>query len=273
MIPAFDTETPSSTVLEYNLPAAEWSEALPVGNGRLGGVVYGRTTTELIQLNENSVWFGGPQERTPHDALKNLERLRQLIRAGNHEEAEKLVQLAFFATPHSQRHYEPLGTFTMYFGHESAEIKNYRRWLDLESAITHVQYEYRGVQYKREVFASYPDNVLVIQLESSENTETILRLTRQSDVEYETDEFVDSIVAKDGNIVMRATPGGHKANPLSCVVNARCHCSGSVQAIGNCLVVKSRKAVIVISAQTSFRYEDYSSVCDLLLSLSVFNSL
>lgn len=255
------SKSPTSNTLEYNVPASEWSQALPIGNGRLGGMVYGRTSTELIQLNEDSVWYGGPQDRTPQDALKNLERLRKLIRAGDHTEAEKLIRLAFFATPHSQRHYEPLGTFTMEFGHDEAEVKNYRRWLDLETAITSVKYEYRGVEYSREVFASYPDNVLVIQLQSSEMTETTLRLTRTSELEYETNEYVDSIVAKDGNIVMRATPGGSQANPLSCVVNARCHCAGTVKAIGNCLVVKSRKAIIVLSAQTSFRYDDFSSVC------------
>jgi Glycosyl hydrolase family 65, N-terminal domain len=67
-------------------------------------MVYGRTATELLQLNENSVWYGGPQDRTPKDALKNLPRLRSLIRAGNHAGAEDLIRKAFFATPHSQRH-------------------------------------------------------------------------------------------------------------------------------------------------------------------------
>lgn len=143
-------------------------------------MVYGRTTTELLQLNENSVWYGGPQDRTPCDALKNLPRLRSLIRAGDHAEAETLVQRAFFAIPHSQRHYEPLGTLTLEFGHEEANIQNYRRALDVATAVTSVRYEHRGVKHLGEVFASYPDNVL-IQLESSEETEFTLRLTRFSE--------------------------------------------------------------------------------------------
>lgn len=227
-------------------------------------MVYGRTCTELLQLNENSVWYGGPQDRTPGDALKNLPRLRELIRTNQHAEAEKLVKRAFFATPHSQRHYEPLGTLTLELGHEQKDVTNYRRVLDLETAVTSVQYDHSGVHYSRKVFASQPDNVLVIQLESSEKTEFTIRLTRVSEREYETNEFVDSIVAKhvggNGRIEMQATAGGGKSsNSVSCVIQTRVEDHGAVEAIGNCLVAKSRKITIVISAQTTFRHEDYEA--------------
>jgi hypothetical protein len=256
-----ETFSPDTT-LYYNAPAKEWSEALPIGNGRLGAMVYGRTDTELLQLNENSVWYGGLQDRTPRDALKNLPRLRTLIRANQHAEAEKLVRRAFFATPHSQRHYEPLGTLTLEFDHEEKDVKNYSRVLNLETAITSVEYDHDGIHYSRSIFASQPDNVLVIQLESSEKTEVTIRLTRVSEREYETNEFVDSILAKNvshnGRVEMQATAGGGKpANSVSCVVQTRCEDDGVVEAIGNCLVVQSQKVTIVISAQTTFRSDDY----------------
>lgn len=104
--------------LHYTQPSKQWTEALPVGNGRLGAMVHGRTTTELLQLNEDSVWYGGPQDRTPRDAYRNLALLRQLIREGRHAEAEELVRTAFFASPASMRHYEPLGNCYLEFGHE-----------------------------------------------------------------------------------------------------------------------------------------------------------
>ena len=247
-----------STTLHYDAPAKEWSEALPIGNGRLGAMVYGRADTELLQLNENSVWYGGQQDRTPPDALKNLPRLRELIRTNQHAEAEKLVKRAFFATPHSQRHYEPLGSLTLEFGHEEKGVKNYRRVLDLETAVTSVEYDHNGIHYSRAIFASEPDNVLVFQLKASEKTEFTIRLTRVSEREYETNEFVDSIIARNvdqnGRIEMRATAGGGKnANSVSCIVQTRCEDDGVVEAIGNCLVVKSQKVTIVISAQTTFR--------------------
>jgi hypothetical protein len=249
-----------STTLHYNAPALDWEHSLPIGNGRLGAMVYGRTKTELIQLNENSVWYGGPQDRTPRDALTNLGRLRQLIRVGDHLGAEKLMRQAFFATPHSQRHYEPLGTLTLEFGHLEANVKSYRRELDLETAVKSVWYEHCGVEFSRQVFASYPDNVLVISLESSEKAEIIVRLTRVSEREYETNEFVDSINACDGTIVMHATPGGRGSNHLCCIVKAECQDDGEVEAIGNSLVVKSGKATIVLSAQTTFRHQDPEAV-------------
>jgi hypothetical protein len=261
--------SPSAT-LHFKAPASDWSQSLPVGNGRLGAMVYGRTTTELLQLNEDSVWYGGRQDRTPRDGLKNLPRLRSLIRAGDHSRAEDLIRKAFFATPHSQRHYEPLGTLTLELGHAEADVQNYRRDLDLSTAVASVRYEHRGVKHRREVFASCPDNVLVIQLESSEEMEFTLRLTRVSEREYETNEFVDSITAAKDSLVMQATPGGLGSNRLCCVTKVRCHDDGEIEAIGNCLVVISRKVTILVAAQTTFRHEDARSaaLADVQLALN-----
>lgn len=217
-------------------------------------MVYGRTVTELLQLNEDSVWYGGAQDRTPCDAFKNLPELREAIRAENHADAERIIKRAFYATPHSQRHYEPLGSLSLEFGHEPEDVINYTRTLDLETAVTSVRYEHRGVLHAREVFASEIDGVLVIQLDASEETEFTVRLTRVSEREYETNEFVDSIQANNGEIIMYATPGGRKSNELCCI--ARVESAGEIKAIGNCLVVKAKRTSIIISAHTTFRYED-----------------
>ena len=140
--------------LWYQQPARDWNEALPFGNGRLGAIVYGRTDTELLQLNADSLWYGGPQDRTPQDDLGFLPRLRQAIREGNHSESEELATLAFFANPINQRHYEPLGTLFLDFGHKSEGIAGYQRSLDLEKAVAHVRYQYQGAHFQRETFAS-----------------------------------------------------------------------------------------------------------------------
>lgn len=249
-------EKNSTSKLQYDTPANDWDYALPIGNGRLGAMVYGRTGTELLQLNENSVWYGGPQNRTPPDALKHLALLRQLIRRQDHLRAEKLMRRAFFASPHSQRHYEPLGTLTLEFDHAEEGVENYQRELDLDTAITSVQYKYGGIEFTRSVFTSYPDNVLVIELKSSKKSEVVIRLTRVSEREYETNEFVDSIEASNGTIVMHATPGGRGSNRLCCIVKVKCADDGKVETIGNSLVVNSSMATIVVSAQTTFRFPD-----------------
>ncbi|KAH8812660.1 glycoside hydrolase family 95 protein [Xylogone sp. PMI_703] len=264
-MPSTPSLNSSSAILRYTSPASEWAEALPIGNGRLGAMVYGRTDTELLQLNENSVWYGGRRERTPPDAAKNLSLLRELIRAEKHKEAEKLVRQAFYATPQSQCHYEHLGNLTIDFDHEINGITNYSRSLSLESAITSVKYEYHGASFRREVFASQPDNVLVIKLESSEKSEFTLRLTRMGMAEFDTNELVDSIVAtEDGTIIMRATPGGRGSNHICSIAQVKCHDDGIIEVMGSSLVVTSQKTTIVLSTQTTFRFanEELAALSD-----------
>ncbi|CAG7946866.1 unnamed protein product [Penicillium nalgiovense] len=243
--------------LWYQQPAEDWNSALPVGNGRLGAMVYGRTDTEMLQLNEDSVWYGGPQDRNPQDALEYLPHLRGAIRAEYHAEAEKIAKLAFFANPISQRNYEPLGNVFLDLGHDPSQVIGYRRSLDLVSAIAHVSYEYQGVRYERQVLASYPDDVLAIRLRSSSKSEFVVRLTRMSDLEFETHEWLDDVSATGNSVTMHLTPGGKNSNRVCCMVSIRCDSAEStITKIGNNLVVNSSDALLVVAAQTTFRHED-----------------
>ncbi|CAI7635551.1 unnamed protein product [Penicillium glandicola] len=239
--------------LWYEQPAEDWNSALPVGNGRLGAMVYGRTDTEMLQLNEDTVWYGGPQDRNPQDALAYLPRLREAIRAENHAEAEKIAKLAFFANPISQRNYEPLGNLFLDLGHDPS----YRRSLNIASATAHVSYEYQGVSFEREVLASYPDDVLAIRLRSSTKAEFVVRLTRMSDLEFESNEWLDDVSATRDSITMHVTPGGKNSNQACCIVSIRCDSAEStITKIGNNLVVNSSDTLLVIAAQTTFRHKD-----------------
>lgn len=263
--------------LHYTRPSTNWSEALPIGNGRLGAMVHGRTTTELLQLNEDSVWYGGPQDRTPRDAFRNLPLLRQLIREGRHAEAEELVRAAFFATPASMRHYEPLGNCTIDFQHGElidssvsdarAGVTGYRRWLDLFQSISGAEYTLRRressdaggelgelIHVKRMVFASFPDQTLLMRITASSKIKFTIRLNRVSEVEWETNEFLDSIHAAENRIVLQATPGGKDSNCMAIVLGV--HCNGSVNALGNCLVVEATECIVAIGAQTTYRAEE-----------------
>jgi hypothetical protein len=251
--------------LHYDTPSTAWSSALPVGNGRLGAVVHGRTATELLQLNEDSVWYGGAQDRTPRDAFSHLAELRAHIRAGRHAEAEDLVRRAFFATPSSMRHYEPLGKAELEFGHEEG-VKGYKRWLDVDRAVASTVYTYRqndgdgnekDVRVRRDVIAIYPDQVLLVRVLASDPVSFVVRLNRTSEIEWETNEFLDSINAKQDRIVMHATPGGKDSNKLCAVLGVvvdDAEAGGSVTDIGNCLVVRSAACTIALGAHTTFRY-------------------
>ncbi|KAK6207114.1 hypothetical protein LQW54_007431 [Pestalotiopsis sp. IQ-011] len=252
--------------LHYDSPASEWSQALPLGNGRLGCMVHGRTTTELLQLNEDSVWYGGPQDRTPASA-KHLARLRQLIRSGRRRDAEELVRDEFFSSPASMRHYEPLGSVYLEFGHEEPKVKSYKRWLDIATATHSLEYEVNGITIRREMIASHPDKVLVMRVISSEPVEFAVRLGRRGENEWDTNEFFDRLRVEEtdqagsARILMDATPGAHLSNRLSCVLGVKSDSKhGTVLATNTCIRVKSTDCLIVIGAQTTYRCESPEEV-------------
>ncbi|GAB7352017.1 hypothetical protein MBLNU459_g2534t1 [Dothideomycetes sp. NU459] len=259
-----------SNELWYDCPASSWDEALPLGNGRIGCMVHGRTTTELLCLNENSVWYGGPQSRLPKDAFRHLPRLREYIRQGRHGDAEKLVSRAFLASPWSQRHYEPLGNVLLEFGHEAARVARYRRSLDVETGVAKVEYDFGDARVVREMFASSPDDVLVLRIQATQPIEFVIRLTRLSDKEYETNEFLDSVEVKDGRLVMFVTPGGHDSIRGCCALGLKVDEQSSVERLNNTLLVTAKETVVVISAHTTFRHADFASLAlsDIAAALS-----
>lgn len=262
------------TELWYEQPAATWNEALPLGNGRLGGMVHGRTDTEMIQLNEATVWFGGRQQRTPEDARNNLPALRESIRQGDHAKAEKLVTTYFFSNPSSQRHYEPLGNLFLDFGHSPQEVLNYRRSLDLTEGVLHVSYDHQDVHYDRRMIATDDPSVLALHIRSTAKSEFTLRLARMSDLEYESQEYHDWIQTRGANplaralgrtentITMHVTPGGKGSNRACCIVHVQTldkDTRGTIKKAGKNLIVNSNHAVIYIAARTSIGGENYET--------------
>lgn len=207
--------------------------------------------------------------RTPVGARDHLNHLRQLIRAGRHQEAEALVGKYFLATPKSMRHYEPLGTCTIDFDysgeqHSSGSTKDsvtdYARTLELSRAEAVVQYVANGVKVRREAIATHADNVIALRVVSDEQISFKLSLTRMSDIEWEVNEFLDSIEIVDGHIVLHATPGGKGSNSLCLMAGARVHGSGGVQVIGRELGVTAKDALIVLAAHTQYRHNDVRKV-------------
>jgi alpha-L-fucosidase 2 len=153
----------------YDKPADEWVEALPIGNGRLGAMVFGGIETERIQLNEESVWTGGPIERANPEALENLDKVRQLLFEGKYAEGDRLAQEKIMGTriDGGKHTYQTLGDLFLEF-EGLGEITNYKRELDLRNAITTTIFESDGVNYTREVFASAPDQVIAVKISASE---------------------------------------------------------------------------------------------------------
>src|SRR3954471_18531031 len=152
--------------LYYDKPASKWTEALPVGNGRIGAMVFGGTEDERLQINESTLWGGGPHDYTNPEAYSRLDEVRKLIFAGKVDEAEKLSE-GMMGNPKLLMPYKPFCDVRLHFpGHESAA--DYHRELLLDDAIAEATYKVGSANFHREVFVSYPDQVLVMRITSSE---------------------------------------------------------------------------------------------------------
>jgi alpha-L-fucosidase 2 len=157
------TTAPDDNVLWYRAPAANWNEALPVGNGRLAAMVFGGVSDERLQLNEDSVWAGEKLDRVNPQAAASLLDIRRLLFAGKPAEAEALADKTIISIPRRMPPYQALGDLAIHFKLE-AEPSAYRRELNLDDAIARVRFRSGGVLYTREVFASAVDHVIVLRV-------------------------------------------------------------------------------------------------------------
>ncbi|MBM3859052.1 MAG: glycoside hydrolase family 95 protein [Verrucomicrobia bacterium] len=152
----------SDLKLWYRQPATAWEEALPVGNGHMGAMIYGGVPTERVQFNEHTVWTGQPHCYAHKGAVKFLPEIRRLLFDGKQKEAEQLALREFMSEPLRQKAYQPCGDLWIEFPHD--KTSDYRRWLNLDTALAVTEYQFGGVAYRREVVASYPDRAVVVRL-------------------------------------------------------------------------------------------------------------
>ena len=159
----FSQTTQTDLKLWYTKPAELWVEALPLGNGRLGAMVFGNPYRERIQLNENTVWAGSPYRNDNPEALKALPEIRQLIFDGKFTEAENLAKEKIVTQGAHGMPYQTVGNLFLYFaGHEI--YTDYSRELNLQNAVATTHYKVAGTTFKREVFTSFPDQVTIVRL-------------------------------------------------------------------------------------------------------------
>ncbi|SNX53393.1 glycoside hydrolase family 95 protein [Thermoanaerobacterium sp. RBIITD] len=240
--------------ISFNSPAIDWNIAIPIGNGRLGAMVYGTIKREIVQLNEESIWSGGPLERINKDAKKYLSKIRELILNGQIKKAEEISLFALTGTPPSQGHYEPLGFLYIDSNIDEDSVKNYRRELDLKNAIVKVEYKVGNEKFTREYFASYPDDVIVIKLTSSKAN----NLTFKINLRREKDKYVDrSGHIGDDTIYIEKSNGGKNGLSFCGMVKAVVE-DGKVYSIGETLIVVNATTVfLLISSMSTYREIDY----------------
>ncbi|MBQ8634062.1 MAG: glycoside hydrolase family 95 protein [Lachnospiraceae bacterium] len=150
----------------FNKPAGIWEEALPLGNGKLGAMIYGGTVRDQIALNEETMWSGGYSDRNNPDAKEALPKVQKLILEGKISEAEDLMQLAFAGCPNDMRVYQTMGDL-MIDQKDPGEVLQYRRELDLSTAVCTTSYRTADTSYEKEYFISAPANLLIIHMKAS----------------------------------------------------------------------------------------------------------
>lgn len=236
-----------STELYYNSPAADWNDALPVGNGRMGGMVFGKPADELIQLNEDSLWSGGFRNRNNPKAYDNLEKIRTLIREEKTTEAEELCADAFYGTNENQRHYQPLGD--LHIWQSVGEYEGYVRSLSLDTAVCVITFTSGGVKYTRTVIASHPDEVIIVHFSADKKGSiSFVSAIDGRDDNYDKNEAYD-----DKTVLFTVSDG----IPYACAITVRAK-GGQCGTDANRLFCKDAdEADIIIAAQSAWRTGDY----------------
>jgi alpha-L-fucosidase 2 len=186
-------------VVWYNKPAdREWLDGLFIGNGYMGGNVFGKVQNERIALNESSFWSGRPHDYNDPDAYKYFGKIKDLVFSDKFQEAEKMADEHFYGKPGAQQAYQPIGDLILDFNSTGDSIRDYHRELNMETGVVKVTYTEGNVKMTREVFMSYPDRVMVMKVSANKPGRISLEAKLRSP-------FLEKTTAKDGKLSMTGT--------------------------------------------------------------------
>jgi alpha-L-fucosidase 2 len=252
--------TAATQQLWYTHPAAKWEEALPVGSGRLGAMVFGGTAEERIQFNEDTLWLGRPHNYVRAGSADIVPQVQQLLAEGKVIAAQDLARSKMLSDPVRQLPYQPFGDLRLSFpGHAAAT--DYHRELDLETAVARTRYTVAGVTFTREVIASYPDNVIAVHLTASQPGALTFTMRLDSPHKATSTSATGGAMPtpREASLVLagRVQADGLRFESRVRVVPT----GGSIHADGNALVVTGAdSATLLLVAATSFNsWEDISA--------------
>lgn len=249
----------ASLALWYKQPAQEWMQATPVGNGRLGAMIYGGINEEIIALNEITLWSGQPDENQEQTCGKEqLAKIRQYFFSGNLEEGNRLATQYLSGTPHSFGTHLPFGDLKILF-HHSDKISDYTRKLDIEHSLTTVLYTVGNVKYRREYMCSNPDDVLIVKLSADKanalSFDLGLDLLRKSEVLS----FGDILSFSGQALFDKQGPGGvlYKGN-----IHVSAPTGALIVKENTIHVENATEAIITIDLRTNYKNTGYRELCD-----------
>lgn len=266
--------------LYYKQSANEWEEALPLGNGFLGAMIYGGVERETLFLNEDSIWSGKPTDRHNKNAKKSLKEIQKALLEGDYSLVNKLSLLDLTANPETQSHYQPLGEMLLTFGYPDKEghvdeqrwlfesgsyyfksksdfpVNNYSRKLDLNTAMSNVTYEVNDILYERKTFISYPDNVIVMNIKANKPNSLYMcvNITRGQGRYIDKCEPVDNTTL---HMSYDSSGGISFCSALRCIAT-----NGTTTVSGQYIMVEGADEItLLLSAATTYRYDNPYDEC------------
>ena len=253
----------SELELWYDRPAEAWTDALPIGNGHMGAMVFGRLATERLQFNEDTVWAAAPEDYiNPKAGPALLAKVRQALFDGDQRGAT-LMANDLMSEPLRQRPYQPFGDLHLVFDH--TEVSDYRRWLDLSKATAGVRYQQHGVTYEREYLASYPDRVIAIRLTADQQAKVSVTASLSTPHVVQSSE-ASSNDESTGTLTLRARVRDYldHGKLFNSVVTIECRAlviaeRGSLACTDDRLTVRNADSVTVYLV-TATSYVDYQNV-------------
>ena len=246
-------ETTKEQLLWYDQPASKWEEALPIGNGRLGAMIFGHPFQECIQVNEESLWSGAPINSNNPKAIQNLDKIRELILNHQYQAAKKLAAETMVGTPPCVRSYQTLGNILLDYSIQ--DTTQYSRSLNLNRGICTTQFLSQGIGYKQEVFASAVDNVIITRLSSSqaEGLSVLVRLTRDKDIQLSVQ---DNEIILEGQVIdeddPRSGPGG-KHMKFAAKLRILHEGGNLIAKDGGIYIEKAKQATLLFTAATDYQ--------------------
>ena len=233
--------------LYYTSPAAEWVEALPLGNSRMGAMVYGHPVHEELQLNEETFWAGSPHRNDNPLAAGALAKVRRLIFEGKNQEAQDLVNATFFTPSHGMP-YQTIGSLHLHFP-DHAGYSDYSRELDLEKAVATTRYRANGVNYVRETFASLTDHVVLMRITADRPKALSFAVDYTSPAEH-------TVKARDGKLVLTGKGADHETIPGKLRVENQAYVKTADGKVtlrkGQILVEEASEVILYMAAATNF---------------------
>jgi len=260
--------TAQNNILWYDNAANNWNEALPIGNGRIGGMLFGGIDNDKIQLNEETVWAGEPGNNVPKDYYQDIQKIRALLFSGKYEDAQKLALEVFPKnTPKETNYgvpYQTVGNLNLHF-HNQENASNYRRELNIQNAISTVSYSIGDVNYKREYFVSFPNQVMVIHL-SADKPKSL-----NFDISMDSPQLKHTVTVKKDFLELNGITGDHenkkgKINFTTLIYPKLI--GGKLTANKDNITIKNANEVVIfVSIGTNFKnYYDLSNKADKIAS-------